>query len=80
MADLIPMVDEKKPGSFIGQAARLSSIGIELVVSTAVGLAIGWYLDERFDTSPWLTIIFLVFGIVAGYRNIFREIKKIDRS
>ncbi len=71
---------KKEHDGFIGQAARLSTIGIDLVVSTVIGLAIGWYLDEKFDTSPLLSIIFLVFGIVAGYRNIFREIKKIDRS
>ena len=80
MPDLIPMVNEKKPGSFIGQAARLSTLGIEMAVSIVVGLAIGWYLDKKFDTSPWLTMIFLIFGIVAGYKNLFREIKKIDRS
>jgi len=74
------MAGKKRPGTFVGQAARLSTIGIELVVSTVVGLAIGWYLDEKFETSPWLTIIFLLFGIAAGYRNLFREIRKVDRS
>jgi len=73
-------VNEKEPNGFIGQLARLSTIGIELAVSIVIGLAFGLYLDKKFDTSPWLTLIFLVLGIIAGYRNIFREIKKIDRS
>jgi len=77
---LILSVNEKEPNGFIGQLARLSTIGIELAVSIVIGLAFGLYLDKKFDTSPWLTLIFLVLGIIAGYRNIFREIKKIDRS
>ena len=53
-------------------------IGIEMVVSTFIGLAIGLYLDKKFETAPWLTIVFLIIGIIAGFRNIFREIKKLE--
>ena len=49
-----------------------------MVVSTFVGLAIGLYLDGLFETKPWLTILFLIVGIVAGFKNIFLEIKRID--
>jgi len=60
------------------QLAKVSIIGIEMVVSTFVGLAIGLYLDGLFETKPWLTIFFLIVGIAAGFRNLFLEIKKID--
>ncbi len=54
----------------------LATAGITLVVSTFVGLAIGVYLDRFFSTRPWLTIIFLIFGIIAGFKNIFTLVKK----
>jgi ATP synthase protein I len=58
----------------------LSSMGLSMVAATLIGLAIGYYLDQWLGTSPWLTLIFLVFGIVAGFRNIFvltnRELKR----
>ena len=60
------------------QLAKISIIGIEMVVSTFVGLAIGLYLDGLYETKPWLTIFFLIVGIIAGFKNIFLEIKKID--
>ena len=60
------------------QLAKVSIIGIEMVVSTFVGLAIGLYLDGKLETKPWLTIFFLIVGIAAGFRNLFLEIKKID--
>jgi ATP synthase protein I len=58
----------------------LSSVGISMVASTFIGLAMGYYLDKWLDTSPWMTLIFLGFGIVSGFRNIFilteRELKR----
>lgn len=60
------------------QLIDASMVGIHLVVSTMVGLAIGYGLDSAMDkwfglhTRPWLTIIFLILGIVAGFRELYR--------
>jgi ATP synthase protein I len=51
-------------------------MGIMMVASTFIGLLIGYYLDKYFNTSPWLTILFLLFGIAAGFRNIYDIAKK----
>jgi ATP synthase protein I len=45
-------------------------------VATFIGLFIGLYMDKLFDTSPWLMIIFLIFGIAAGFKNLFVQAKK----
>ena len=62
----------------------LSSVGISMVASTFIGLAMGYYLDKWFETSPWLTLIFLVLGIISGFRNIFiltqRELRRQQRE
>jgi len=29
-----------------------------------------------FDTNPWFTIIFLLLGIIAGFRNFYRFMSK----
>jgi ATP synthase protein I len=65
---------------FFRQLLQASSIGINLVLSTFVGLAIGYGLDSLFHTSPWLTIIFLILGIIAGFRELFRIAKKQDNG
>jgi len=65
---------------FFRQLLQASSIGINLVLSTFVGLAIGYGLDSLFHTSPWLTIIFLILGIIAGFRELFRLAKKQDNG
>jgi len=58
------------------QLLEASTVGLNLVLSTFVGLAIGYGLDSLFNTSPWLTIIFLIIGIIAGFRELVRIAKK----
>ncbi len=54
----------------------LSTIGLHLVSGIIVGVLIGYYLDKFFNTSPLLTIIFFFFGIVAGFRNMYKDVQK----
>jgi len=61
------------------QGARYSAIGLEMGFSVAIGAAIGYYLDRYFDTSPWLTLIFLILGVAAGFRGLFSLLKDIDK-
>ena len=59
------------------ELAYYSSLGLSVALSIFIGLAIGVYLDRYvFNTTPWLTLIFLGLGIAAGYRNIGLAIKK----
>lgn len=67
----------EKPGSMKG-LAMLSSMGIALAVSTILGLAFGWWLDRLFGTSPLLMIIFMILGVIGGFRSIYITIKRYD--
>ena len=60
----------------IRDLAYFSSIGFAVALSIFIGLFVGIYLDRRFETQPWLTLIFLVLGIAAGFRNIALAIQK----
>lgn len=55
-----------------------------MVASTFIGLAMGYYLDRWLDTSPWFTLIFLLLGIISGFRNIYiltdRELKRQEKE
>ncbi|MCP3678619.1 MAG: AtpZ/AtpI family protein [Deltaproteobacteria bacterium] len=62
-------------GFFKGMAL-LASLGISMVIATFIGLAIGIYLDRYLSTSPIFTIIFMVLGIAAGFRNIYLLVKR----
>lgn len=49
-------------------------------MSIAVGWGIGWWLDKTFDTRPYLTLIMLLFGIVAGFRALYRAAREYQRQ
>lgn len=55
------------------------SIGLQVALSIFIGYGIGRYLDERFDTDPWFTIIFFILGVAAAGRNIGLAIKKLRK-
>lgn len=57
--------------------AELSSLGLMLPSSIAVGLAIGYLLDKIFGTWPWLLAIFTVLGVVSGFLSLVRGLKKL---
>ena len=49
-----------------------SIVGIQFPVAIGIGYVWGSWMDRSFGTGPWLTVIFSVFGIVAGFVNLFR--------
>jgi ATP synthase protein I len=59
---------------------ELSTIGLTLVLATVIGLAGGYALDRWLGTKPWLTLIGLVFGIAAGFVNLFRAVNRAERD
>lgn len=58
------------------QAAMASTIGFQVAFAPFIGIGIGVYLDSKFGTLPYLTLLFLGFGIAAGARNYLRFMKK----
>lgn len=55
-----------------------SSMGLELGLSVVVGFLIGSWIDEWLATDPWFLLIFGIAGIIAGYRSIFRLVKRVQ--
>jgi ATP synthase protein I len=52
-------------------------VGIELVGTLAVGVAIGWGLDRWLGTGPWLLVVFFFLGAAAGVLNVYRAVSPI---
>ncbi|HZX10829.1 MAG: AtpZ/AtpI family protein [Candidatus Aminicenantes bacterium] len=73
-------MDQKKSPQSKKESTRkileLSSIGLALPSSIAIGLFLGYYLDKLFGTDPWLLIIFLLFGIASGIISLIRGVNK----
>ena len=67
--------DKIARASGIGVGMRIS---IELVSAVAVGVGIGWLFDGWLGTTPWLMVLFLFLGFLAGMMNVYRVVKGLD--
>ncbi len=63
--------------SFYDSLGRASVIGLHLVSGTLVGGVMGYGLDRWLGTAPWGLLFFLILGIIAGFRNAWRDAKRV---
>jgi ATP synthase protein I len=74
-----PVSDNRKEARRL--LVEFSTIGMTMAFSIFIGLGIGYLLDHRVfngRTAPWLTLIFLGFGIVAAFKNLYKLSKRKD--
>ena len=57
-----------------------SSLGLEMGLSVAIGLGMGYFLDSYFKTYPYLTVVFMFFGIGAAMKALYRAFKAAQRE
>lgn len=65
---------------YIDALSHAGTIGLHMVSGIAVGTLIGYGLDAWLETSPWLTGIFMIVGIVAGFKNVYVDTNKLIKS
>jgi len=66
---------EQRSG-FMAAFSSFSQIGITIIVCVAIGILLGKYLDNLLGTSPWLLLVFMLFGIAAAIKSILDIAKK----
>jgi ATP synthase protein I len=55
---------------------KFASLGIEMAVATFIGWGIGYWLDLQLGTEPWLMLVFLLCGVAAGFKGVFRAARE----
>jgi F0F1-type ATP synthase assembly protein I len=57
---------------YIGMAGK---IAFGLMGPIIAACFIGIYLDKRLNTTPWLTIVFLLLGLGVGFGGLYSMLK-----
>ncbi len=70
------MNEKKKRKEKLFEMAYASSLGIAMVIAIFGGLYIGVFIDRKFGTGNIFTSLFLIIGVIAGFRNFYIFIKK----
>ena len=55
-------------------------ISLDFVAAVVVGVLIGLGFDILFDSKPIFFLIFLIFGIAAGFMNMYRSIIILENN
>jgi len=55
----------------------LTGIGFFLATSIVGLTLVGRLLDNRFDTQPVLTLVFLVLGLLVGFYGAYQQLRDL---
>ena len=61
---------------FIKQIARMSSLGLNLIISVLIGIFIGIELDKYLNFKYIFLAIFAMLGFIAGIYEIYKAVKR----
>ena len=67
----------KKKESGAGFGFKIST---EIIAALVVGVGIGLIVDNYFNTKPIGLIIFFIFGALAGFLNVYRVMRRIEKQ
>ncbi len=62
------------------------TVGLNLVGGIIAGLLFGWGFDWAMEnwfgvrTYPWGLMFFFLIGIIAGFKNAYMDLKKVERD
>lgn len=64
----------KKPGGNLPfkEFGLYGSLGITMVLLTVGGYFLGYWLDGKLGTSPYLSLVGLFLGIAAGFYQLYK--------
>ena len=66
---------KKESGTGIGL-----KVSTELVAALVVGVGIGLLVDNYLGTKPFGLIIFFILGSFAGFLNVYRVMRRIEKQ
>ena len=68
---------KKKKDSGAGFGFKIST---EIIAALVIGVGIGLIVDKYLGTKPFGLIIFFIFGAIAGFLNVYRVMRRIEKQ
>jgi len=64
----------------VGKMVRYGSVGIEFSSPIFAGAILGHYLDQYFQTDPWLTLVMFLLGVAAGFYRLITTLSAFQKE
>jgi F0F1-type ATP synthase assembly protein I len=71
-----PESPKKRAKDAASQTALAMELPFTFVGAIFLAGAVGYFLDQRLHTSPWLMMVFGAVGLYAGVREVLRRLPK----
>ena len=81
---LSAMIEDKKDkdsfnSNLYKDYAPYLGLGIQLAATIVLMVFLGIWLDGKFDTSPYLTLVFSFLGIFTGMYHFIKSVTRLDK-
>ncbi len=74
------MLQKDKYQSHINSFGPYLGLGFQLAATMVLMLFLGKWLDEKFETKPYLMVFFLFFGAFAGIYNLIKTVISLNKN
>jgi len=72
--------DEERGLSTAADLGRYAGLGLQFAASLALFGAIGWWVDQRLSTRPWIFILGLLGGAALAFVSLLRAVPSSGRK
>ena len=80
----IETIEKKNKNESLPKKEKALNLGIkistEMVAALVVVVGIGILVDKFLGTKPFGLIIFFIFGAIAGFLNVYRVMRRIEKQ
>ena len=49
-----------------------------MAIATFIGWGAGYWLDNKFETGPWIMLAGLLIGVIAGFKGLIKTAKQVN--
>ena len=71
---------KQDPKKIIKDMAPYLTLGFEIVIPVVGCFFIGRWIDGKYETEPWWTLILTVYGFITGFYLFFKTVLKSDNN
>ena len=57
---------------------QITTLGTEFAVAEILGVGLGFWLDSKWNTSPWMLVLGAIGGFLLGFYIILRAAKEME--
>ncbi|HTP80190.1 MAG TPA: AtpZ/AtpI family protein [Bacteroidota bacterium] len=69
-----------EPENVLRQVSPYIGLGLQLALTVAIFYFIGSWMDDRFQTAPYLMVVGSMVGIVGGFIKFYKTVTALSEK